>query len=203
LTRVSSFSDLILRATFLKPKDHVLTYLQGELMALGRMQTNLIARHNILVRGGVSYGDLYMARETVFGPALVRSYELAEQTAIFPRIVIDPSLAVRFAALRNSGQCARGEDGTYFIDYLHHQQFILDRSIKAFDQIVRQHKQAIEERLSERNNSERVRQKITWLALYHNSVVNRTDSDKLNPSPLSYLIPEHLYLHTAEPPSAQ
>jgi hypothetical protein len=51
----------------------------------------------ILLRGGICVGDISMdpdprSDEIVFGPAMVRAYELERDAAVYPRIVIDREL---------------------------------------------------------------------------------------------------------------
>ena len=40
-------------------------------------------------RGGVAIGDIYHDDEAVFGPGLVRAYDIESNVAKFPRIVVD------------------------------------------------------------------------------------------------------------------
>lgn len=46
-----------------------------------------------LIRGGIASGDFFMDDVMVWGPALVRAYELESRVAYFPRVVIEPDLA--------------------------------------------------------------------------------------------------------------
>ena len=50
----------------------------------------------VLVRGGVSIGDLYHKNKTVFGPALLEAYELESQLAIYPRILATSEVRAKF-----------------------------------------------------------------------------------------------------------
>ncbi len=51
---------------------------------------NDLLTNGIYVRGGVSCGQMYHDKKVCFGPAMVRSYEIENKIAIYPRIVIDP-----------------------------------------------------------------------------------------------------------------
>ncbi len=104
---------------------------------------------------------------------------LESTTAVFPRIVIDTDLMSRVS---ENGQIwrdylRRGEDGVYFIDYLFGSY--LDRwsypqeySLSA-DEILKEHKATIEARLAElgKGTEFRKRQKVIWMAQYHNSTI--------------------------------
>ena len=52
-----------------------------------------------LLRGGISYGKLYVGKSSILGPALIRAYEIETKEAIYPRVVIDDSIEMLF---RNS-----------------------------------------------------------------------------------------------------
>ena len=47
---------------------------------------------DLLLRGGITQGDLYIDENLVWGPALVDAYQLENTVALYPRIVIDSSL---------------------------------------------------------------------------------------------------------------
>jgi len=66
-------------------------------MILYRLQQKLIEEEGILLRGGVSHGDLYMGTEdnVMFGPALINAYKLESQ-AKYPRIILDRSFITRY-----------------------------------------------------------------------------------------------------------
>lgn len=51
------------------------------------MQT-LLSQHSLLLRGGIAVGKLYHDSEVVYGPGLVKAYELESKIAIYPRIVM-------------------------------------------------------------------------------------------------------------------
>jgi hypothetical protein len=46
------------------------------------------------VRGAVARGSLYHKGNIVFGPCLLRAYDLEQRCAKFPRIIIDPQLSL-------------------------------------------------------------------------------------------------------------
>lgn len=66
---------------------HVLLALCGCLNVL----LSVLFADKILVRGGVSIGKLHIDGNKIYGPALVRAYEL-ERRAIYPRIVYDSDI---------------------------------------------------------------------------------------------------------------
>ena len=190
--RTTNFSDLIVRATFLygvtfERLSEQLYYESGMLAA---MQCELTAKHGVLVRGGISFGDLYMDREAIFGPALVDTYLLAEKLAIFPRIIVDPRImklveehASNFDELNDLWSIRPDDEGVFAIDYLQaaHAEYALGSDVsaqlshgfKSFDQLMFDHARTIRDKLRQiGEDNGRVRQKLVWLGNYHNLVVS-------------------------------
>jgi len=64
-----------------------------ELLSLVFAQAHLAAR-GVFLRGGVTIGNIFFDQETkmIYGPALVKAYDLESNFAIYPRIVLDPEL---------------------------------------------------------------------------------------------------------------
>ncbi|HEY2915468.1 MAG TPA: hypothetical protein VGK21_19030 [Candidatus Angelobacter sp.] len=191
--RTSNFSDLVVRATFLYGVtfDRLSEQLYYESGMLAAMECELTAKHGILIRGAISFGDLYMDSQTVFGPALVDSYFLSEKSAIYPRIIVDPRImkvvadrASNFDEL-NKLWCIRpDDDGVFTIDYLQaaYAEYTEDSSsfqfiygFKSFDAMMSDHARTIKSKLQGiqgiKDNA-RVRQKLVWLGRYHNLVVS-------------------------------
>jgi len=59
-----------------------------EVIDISFAQANLLQR-GILIRGGMTVGPLFYDSSHVFGPGLVRAYELESRLAIYPRIVTE------------------------------------------------------------------------------------------------------------------
>ncbi|WP_448213473.1 hypothetical protein [Colwellia sp. MEBiC06753] len=57
-----------------------------------KMLQDTYLNQKIALRGGMSYGELYHAEDAVFGPAMIKSYELESQFADWPRVVFDKSV---------------------------------------------------------------------------------------------------------------
>jgi hypothetical protein len=71
-----------------------------------------------LIRGGLSYGMLYHTSGIVFGQAMVDAYNLESKSAIYPRVVISPSLLKRFEGKPGfQGFVHHGYDGIGSLDY--------------------------------------------------------------------------------------
>lgn len=55
-------------------------------------QKSIFLQQNILLRGSICYGNLYVDHSTIIGSGLVDAYNLEHDYAYFPRVIIDPSL---------------------------------------------------------------------------------------------------------------
>ncbi len=120
-----------------------------------------------LVRGGISIGDLYIDETMVWGQTLLKSYELENNIAIFPRIVIDSNIICELQKDEElAGYVSKDFDNMYFLNYLYIQHFggrFLENGFKLM--------------LDELNGkySDRVYQKLCW----HMNYVNK-ELDKKN-----------------------
>lgn len=179
-----SFSDLVVRCTRIGAEPPWFILLLGELHYLASRQLSLAAE-GVLLRGAVTMGDLLVdaSQNVVFGPALVRAYELERRQAIYPRIVVDGELVLEATkSFRNAFNelIRRADDGTYFLDYLSGLLALrLDPPMKlvAREGLVRDHRRTIEAALHDATvrKDESVIQKYRWLSLYHNAAVRRLE----------------------------
>lgn len=97
------FSDSI----FLAVKDvedatQKLQLLRDFLIAAGQLQVHL-ALNNIWLRGAVTHGNLYCEaeRSIVFGPGLVKAFDLEQRNAKYPRIIVDVDIVNHFGGVQN------------------------------------------------------------------------------------------------------
>ncbi len=96
------------------------------LYAIGLIQARLTTRGTFL-RGAVTVGKHYQAQEprlnVMFGPAFTAAYEIAENLAGWPRVLVHPDVLQgpigrsRRIYIENN-LCATGNDGLPFVDYL-------------------------------------------------------------------------------------
>jgi len=128
-TKIISFSDSIIRAR--PASEDPVTALLFEVGELATAQWDLMGS-GILVRGGITIGDVLVAPGRAFGPAFVRAYELEASWARSPRVVFDPAAVSQvrdqaklgnYAARRKLILAVRknlklDQDGIWFIDYI-------------------------------------------------------------------------------------
>ncbi len=87
----------------------------------------LLSQYGLLLRGGIAVGKLYHDSDVVYGPGLVKAYELENKFSIYPRIIIDPSdFECSILSCRNISQSILREifiiddDGFFALDCFHY-----------------------------------------------------------------------------------
>lgn len=83
---LTSFSDNVVVSLPFRP-EQVPEILEG----IAKVQFGM-ATLGFFIRGGITVGDLHHDNRTVFGPALVRAYDLEHHWAVTPRIILDPNV---------------------------------------------------------------------------------------------------------------
>lgn len=182
-----NFSDCVIRIRHYDV-EYPMGALHHEILALVHAQAELVHR-NVLVRGGITTGDVYCEGGTIFGPAFNRAYELESEYATFPRIVIGPEA---FAMLRRDPRLVsdhhdlvdeihysrnllrQGDDGLWYVDYLRAIQGELDEP-ENYPNLLDEHRTLILSRSEGARRSPRVMHKLLWLARYHNAVCKDFD----------------------------
>jgi hypothetical protein len=115
IIRSISFSDSIIMSA--PETQHGLRVL---LMYAGNLQRDFLLE-GILTRGSIVLGPVYHEDTIAFGPAVVEAYELEQHVAIYPRIVLHPTLGGLVVDMDDGSKMPLviGDfDGFGFIDYL-------------------------------------------------------------------------------------
>ncbi|MBX4898759.1 hypothetical protein [Rhizobium bangladeshense] len=181
-----SVSDAVVRVRVFNTQHSDGAFFQ-ELLDLLHIQIQCID-HGVFIRAGVAIGDVHVGVNgagPVFGPAMVRAYDIESGEAIYPRIVVDDAAYEQFLSdvrLHNedhdldeeadyvNGLLRVGEDGTRFIDYLAASESEFD-TFEGYIAFVGRHADPIRQNLSQVHKP-RIRRKYVWLARYHNEVIS-------------------------------
>lgn len=181
-----SVSDAVVRVRVYDTQYHDGAFF-NELLDLLHAQIQCVGS-GVVIRAGVTIGDAHVGldgRGPVFGPAMVRAYELETHEAVNPRIVIDKSAYETFLTdtrLHYEGNSAELEasyvdrllrvdtDGTRFIDYLVASESEFASSLEYFS-FLDSHAKLVRDKLAATTG--RVRAKFEWLAAYHNCTVRQ------------------------------
>jgi hypothetical protein len=191
----TNFSDSFIRIRYFGNEKEKISNLLGEALAVGAIQLTLFVFYGILIRGGVTEGEIYFddKKNIVYGPAMVRAYELESQLAIYPRVVLDPKIEWEEPKVINIDF-----DGMQYIDYLY--EIIFEKSISIDDTGMQYYfkiEHAIKEfLLSSKSKNEKVIAKHNWVISHYNYNVkkfsewcknNKYDGDP--PQPIDYITP--------------
>ncbi len=125
-----------------------------------------------------------MDEETVFGPELIKSYELESQVAVYPRIILSAECiknVKRFADYYGDHKeespfyriVLEDMDGEWFVNYLHKLIDMFEDEVAANDYTslfpyLESHKQIIEKALTKYEKNYKLLKKYAWIANYHN-----------------------------------
>ena len=188
-TEVVSFSDSIVRIRKIETKANQ-RYPKGllfqELISLVHAQGQLID-FDILIRGGVSVGDIYISGGRVFGPGLIDAYQLESKYALYPRIIIDPHLIQNYKTnkllkakwhsvedeLEIVGSLLRqGDDGMWFIDYAAALEQELDEP-EMYPIFLQRHREVILSGAKNHVKLNAILSKFIWMANYHNQIISK------------------------------
>lgn len=182
-----NFSDLcIIRTPVAKNgKIPAMGEVHSQITHMVHVQASLLFDASILLRGGITVGDVALSYGQLFGPAVVRGYALESQVARFPRIVvgeevleelkINPALWVHdgesdVKAAR--GLLRRDFDGEYFVDYLRViEEELDDRS--EYPALLDQHDDFIKHGLKRYKDNASILSKYKWLREYHRHTVKK------------------------------
>ncbi|MCR8720797.1 hypothetical protein NVV30_19130 [Pseudomonas syringae] len=192
----TTFSDCVMRVSFTDSKansDYQIGLLFYELLALVHAQSELID-NDVIVRGGVAFGDISYKNHRIFVPAMVDAYELESKKAVFPRIVINPIWmealkSDRFIRSKNHTLkeelnhirklIRKDDDGVYFIDYIRAIRSELDDPEAGYISFLKRHCSLIKRNLDKHTDQGKVLDKYKWLSRYHDELINELAEDFL------------------------
>ena len=148
------------------------------LLDVVHLQMDMMA-NGVLVRGGVTVGQLCHNDSIVYGPAMVEAYELESKAAIYPRVVINNKIfetAVMYP--HNSPEedleyildlCDQDRDGLWYVDFLRQQQEV--EYEYDFAKALITIKKIIINEIEKNKSKPNVWMKYQWLKNYYNEVV--------------------------------
>ena len=126
-----------------------------------------------LVRGGVTVGYFYIDDMIVWGPALLRTYEIESKTANYPRVILDYSVTNLLNSTNVDPEfILQDEDGMNYLNYMHIWHFSGLRVKNAFEHMKS------EACRTDGTYPEKVLQKLCWHMKYINHELNRKDEIK-------------------------
>jgi hypothetical protein len=181
-----NFSDLSVIATPLeKTRSRPAVQLFSQLLHLVHAQSTLLFDEGIVIRGAVTIGEVVKSWGQLFGPAVIRAYELERDSAKYPRIIIDSRIFSAFHGIPRVWHVdertdkdslrwlmSKDHDGWMFVDYLRAMYSELDDP-SSFIGWLDQHRSFIRKQLRKHAAEPSIRQKYEWLDGYHRATIAR------------------------------
>jgi hypothetical protein len=176
----TKFSDTVIRSTP-EPSPAYFIY---ELKTILRAQVALIPE-GVAIRGAVTVGDITQSWDVVYGPAVVRAYELDSGP---PRIVIDdkalsllhPPVDASVLASEELG-LTRLEGTTIYLDYLKACEVELTVENDEYLQFLGIHRDFIRRCLEKYAEKRGVLEKYEWLRTYHEVILQERFGSDIPP----------------------
>ena len=132
----------------------------------------------LLLRGGITQGDLIHDDKLLFGPAMNRAYHLESKMARVPRIIMDPDLPQLqdFSAFKNL--LARDDDQLLFVNYFH--------AWKRWF-VVPGYRLSLQKAIEAMPQSEKLQEKRTWMARRYNELLDSFSFEDFERHMLEYV----------------
>lgn len=173
---VTHFSDCVVMSFDYTENSQIFSFLLKVLRA-----SAALIHHGMVFRGAVVVGKVVHSENQVFGPAIVKAYELESRKAIYPRIIVDEiitDIAGKYRASHHDRNeeieyvmrlLTKDSDGRYFVDYYNaiHSEFD-DMNAGYYQHLLKLH-EIISDGLS--NSIDSVREKYVWMARHYNDTV--------------------------------
>ena len=174
--KVKIFSDNIVIA---QEYADDMKFVQSFLQLIHLLQWLFLGR-KILLRGGITLGDLFIDDTFVWGAALLAAYNIESSIALYPRVIIDDSLLKRLPRECIS-QLYTYSDALPFVDYF---QLKGDDGGR-FPHLLKQYRKTLLELWHDTKGCKN-QQKILWLISYFNQKC-------IDDARLSFVIPINPY----------
>jgi hypothetical protein len=148
-----------------------------------------LANRGIVMRGGISVGQLFHDTKYIFGPAFIEAYDIESKIAKFPRIICDDSIVLlsqKGKALHSARQdleiftqIVRQDDDKYwYIDYIGNIESLFDTGYEQVDYLLKLYT-FIVTNLKE-NRIESVLDKYNWMKeKYNNTATDILNNERL------------------------
>jgi hypothetical protein len=165
--RFTKFSDTVIRSIPATDGGH--NNLLFEVQNILNAQIRMVSE-GILLRGVVTVGDIVQSWGIVYGPAVVRAYNLESQKGSPPRVILDPEALAEIPPIVGGSldfAVMVANDGhTRYIDYLSAGQWTFSTEQEYFA-FLRKHRDLIRRGLGEFASNPSVLPKYEWLTEYH------------------------------------
>ena len=133
-------------------------------------------KSGLLIRGGISVGTYFSDELMIWGKGLVKTYQLENQIAVYPRIIIDPKDKKLFAAACEPfGNVLLNEDfdGICFVDPF------LWKDIKRHENMLRELLcENVKQLKAAHKKDFKIEQKLLWFNRYLKEKISILETEK-------------------------
>ena len=165
--RTTQFSDSIVISF---PWNEEYNSIVAAIFLIKNYQVFLIMQHGVLLRGGITIGDIIHNEKMIVGPAMIDAYTLESKCAINPRIIVDSQVVPLFE--KAFDRCRKNkhidthlvnkdEDNRYYIDYFNFSERDRTGSSFYYNDYLHQLKSLVAE--NKDNEDARIREKYLWM----------------------------------------
>lgn len=137
----------------------------------------LALKYSLLIRGSVVIGDFYIDDNFIYGKALTRAYNLENEVAIYPRIIIDDNCIEHFRSMYLDKFIVKDTDD---VKYINSFECHYNIAKKYKEDEIKDIREILWKKLSEKNTC-KINQKVHWL-------VNRFNEFCLNNQLEKYIL---------------
>lgn len=135
------------------------------------LQVFLVMEHDVLLRGGITIGDIIHNEKMIVGPAMINAYILESKYALYPRVIIDSHVVPLFE--KTFERCRKNihfnattlinkdDDDNYYIDYFNFSEKDRIGTVQYMNDYLGQLKLLVYE--NENNEDSRIRNKYLWM----------------------------------------
>lgn len=192
---ITHFSDSLLISC--RADEHAKFWLEWTLSSV--IQQMLF--NGFVVRGAVCCGSMLHRESLAYGPALIAAYELERKAALWPRVILDPTLGQAWgegAPITSQNGVPLGrhkpwrcfEDNWFFFDYLGQHHRLFDSDPKEFASSMNgtfmpKWRELIKKRLATHANTASIFAKYAWLARYFNKTCEENSGAGFDPIEVS------------------
>lgn len=188
--RIKVFSDNILICEEIDEKNPQIAVCDV-LSVLDTIESYMFNMGSMFVRGAVVVDKLHFSDIFVYGKALLKAYNMENEVATFPRIIIDSSIF--YLIDKHNSYIALDKDGLYFYDFM---QARINKGGSRLRQELKTFKANILVNMRSNSSESSVISKMEWLVNYFNeSCLKNNLSLNISHEDIEFIGLETDYIH--------
>ncbi len=184
--RTTQFSDsVVISFPWIEESNSIVT----AFLWIKYYQVFLIKEYGVLLRGGITIGDVIHNEKMIVGPALIDAYTLESKKALNPRIIIDSQVVYMFE--KAFSRCRQNiknvdtalvnidDDNMFYIDYFNFSERDRTGVFLYLNDYLRQLKMLVAE--NKDSSDVRIREKYLWMKnkMMASNLIRRINLERL------------------------